>query len=110
MGTPRQLSNAMRIVREDYAPEISRTGQCAVDDRRWQWTAYANLVEWFDGWKAFLLFHGFASDAPETQPDGRVPEVTLSPDKARRIGNARRRGATRRTMRWALRAIAVGHA
>ena len=64
--------------------------QCSVDDRRWQWTTYANLNVWFDGWKAFLLHHGFAEDAPEQQPepDGRTAEVTMSPLKRRRIMNA----------------------
>ena len=61
-----------------------------VDDRRWQWTTHANLSVWFGGWKALLLQHGFAKDAPEQQPepDGRTAEVTMPPLKRRRIMNA----------------------
>lgn len=62
--------------------------ECSVDDRRWQWTTYANLNTWFDGWKAFLLHHGFAEDTPEEQPDGKIAEVTIPPQKMRRILNA----------------------
>ena len=62
--------------------------ECSVDDRRWQWTTYANLNTWFDGWKAFLLHHGFAEDKLEEQPDGKIAEVTIPPQKMRRILNA----------------------
>ena len=62
--------------------------ECSVDDRRWQWTTYSNLNTWFDGWKAFLLHHGFAEDTPEEQPDGKIAEVTIPPQKMRRILNA----------------------
>ena len=68
---------------------VARTrSECSVDDHRWQWTTYSNLSTWFDGFKAFLLHHEFAEDKPEKQPDGRTAEVTIPPQKKRRILNA----------------------
>ena len=82
----RNASSLRRRCRRACAPAL----ECSVDDRRWQWTTYSNLNTWFGGWKAFLLHHGFAEDEPEEQveADGRTAEVTIPPQKKRRILNA----------------------
>ena len=82
----RNASSLRRRCRRACAPAL----ECSVDDRRWQWTTYSNLNTWFDGWKAFLLHHGFAEDKPEEQPesDGRTAEVRIPPQKKRRILNS----------------------
>ena len=88
LSTPRQLTRALKTMREDHADVITRANKCSVDDRRWQWTTYTNLNDWYDGWRRFLVFHEFATEEPETQPDGSVAEVTIPPAKQRRICNA----------------------
>ena len=40
----KQISKILMHVREDH-PEITRAGECSVDDRRWLWTTFSNLKQ-----------------------------------------------------------------
>ena len=95
----RQISKILMHVREDH-PELERAGVCTVDDRRWLWTTFSNLKQWYDDWKAFLLEKGFATDEPQELPCGRTAEVTIRPQKMRthhRLSNEGDRGGSRAT-------------
>ena len=86
--TNAQIARVLKHVQEDHADLISRAKKCTVDDRRWLWTTHSNLSTWYDGWKEFLLDAEFAEDKPEKLPGGRTAEITIPPQKLRRIMNS----------------------
>ena len=63
-----------RLLRE--YPELERSGGTTVDERRWLWTTYSNLKEWFEGFRQAMLEYGFGfervEDASESESDDEV--------------------------------------
>ena len=84
---PRQLLHIYNLLLREY-PELERSGGTTVDERRWLWTTYSNLNEWFEGFRQAVLEYGFGfervEDASESESDdeadanGRVAARALA--------------------------------
>ena len=78
--------------RSKFLKRLRQSGLRAVpkvicDNRRWMYLTYTNINRYFDGWKYFVLSHGFAEDEIEVQLDGSTAEVTISEYMKSRLTN-----------------------
>ena len=67
---------------------LNTTASISQDERRFAWTTYDNLNDWFSGWKTFLVDRLFGTPEPTTLPGGQIAELTMKAKATGRIINS----------------------
>ena len=90
LGTDMEGAFSLLAAKEQLTKRkrLNTPASSSQDERRFAWTTYDSLNDWFSGWKTFLVDSLFGTPEPTTLPGGQIAELTMKAKATGRIINS----------------------